>query len=134
MKRLGLLLLPIVFCLLLFAQCKKNPFNYRTKYLGDYTFTVHKILWSMSPLGTNIDTNYFYDGKIEYGTIKNTMLIHFSENNTVEVIVSKDGLISNDNDYDPVTGKFESKTSMNFSYHLGGLGSGGSYGVSGTKK
>ena len=88
----------------------------------------------MSPIGTYIDTTYFYEGKIDYGTIKSTMLFHFSEHNTVEVIVSNDGQISKDNSYDPITGKFESKTNMSFSYHFGGLGGGGSYDVSGTKK
>ncbi len=65
---LSLMLIPLINC-----GCKKNPFDYRTKYLGNYVFVVHSS--SYNPTDGAIDTTYTLDGKIDYGSDKNTILI-----------------------------------------------------------
>jgi hypothetical protein len=57
-------LLKIFLMVLIFnvAACKKDPFDYRTPYLGNYKFKIH--LYSTLP---EYDTIYYFDGNVRYG-------------------------------------------------------------------
>jgi hypothetical protein len=52
----------IVFTL---ASCKKNPFDYRTKYIGDYHFYISTSSYTMGSGTTN--SSFETEGRIEYG-------------------------------------------------------------------
>lgn len=69
-------LFTILFCCLVMFGCKKNPFDYRTKYLGNYRFLIHEVDWWAG--GGHLDTTYYADGGIDYGYDKNTIAIHWS--------------------------------------------------------
>ena len=52
--------------ILLSSGCKKNPFDHRTKYLGDYDFTNSWSSWSM--IGPSTASGVAYSvGRVEYG-------------------------------------------------------------------
>ncbi len=86
-----------IFLLILFScsffGCKKNPFDYRTKYLGNYNFIVNYSSWN--GLEGQHDTTYvFNNGKIDYGTDKNTILIFFDSGSSKpsdELTIYEDG-------------------------------------------
>ena len=59
--------------------CKKNPFDYRTKYLGDYIFVEYNSSWN--PIDGYRDTSYTREGEILYGSDENSISINF-ENET----------------------------------------------------
>jgi hypothetical protein len=134
MKRIVLLLLTIVSFKLLFIQCKKNPFDYRNKFLGNYSFVVHAWYWNYPVIGQHLDTTYFYNnGTVSLGAYENTIIINYLENRHVETKIYEDGTIEDVNHYNPIVGEFESKTILKFNYRDGGLGSGGYFEISGNK-
>ena len=123
----------VFFCLLL-SGCKKNPFDYRTKFIGKFNFSVHNTAWTLS--GPTLDTTYSYSGEIQNGSENNTILITFSENVSIEATIYEDGTLDNCicSHYGYLKGEFESTKKIHFSYRSGGLG-GGSYRiVTGEKK
>jgi hypothetical protein len=65
---------PILLLFLLFfeAGCKKDPLDYRTKYLGNFRFLIHEEF--SGPQG-DFDTTYYADGSIDYGNDKKTIAV-----------------------------------------------------------
>lgn len=97
-----------IFCQLILG-CKKNPFDYRTKYVGDYSFTIHYSSWS--PFYGQFDTTYSIDGKIDYGSIKNTISIIYSGSTSPQMFtIYEDGTIEDD-----CKGEFESANKIKYS-------------------
>jgi len=93
----------LFFCLVIFG-CKKHPFDYRNKFLGNYKFNVHK--YDSEGGITTLDTT-IYNGEITYGSDKNTIYITYSKNSHFETSLNEDGqlgMYSKSNIY----GKFES--------------------------
>jgi len=126
-------LLILFFCILIFG-CKKNPFDYRNKFIGDYNYTVHANLSNCPVIGHFLDTTYSYNGKVLLGTQDNTIIIYLSENCSIEPTIYEDGSLEHLSlDYD-IHGEFESKTSLKFHYGVGGLGGHAYYDYSGTKQ
>jgi hypothetical protein len=118
----------ILLCFFLTSGCKKHPLDYRSKYLGNYNFSVHKKTWIL--YGEITDTNYSYYGKIGYGTYDdNTININFSDNVSVEPTLYDDGSIKTQN----LSGQFESTSKITFLLVSDGLGGGTRYDVSGEK-
>jgi hypothetical protein len=68
-----------LFLFITICSCEKNPFDYRTRYIGDYTFSVH---FSRSagvyPNVSWFDTSYISEGRIEYGYDKTTIKINLT--------------------------------------------------------
>jgi hypothetical protein len=121
-------ILLLLFLCSLFG-CKKDPFDYRTKYLGDYNFVIHYDSWN--PLSGHIDTTYSKDGKIDYGSDENTIFIFFNGSIADELTVYEDGTIG-DNYFKG--GEFETTNKIKYSYYWGSQGS-ATYGkVTGEKK
>lgn len=80
----------IVLITALFA-CKKKLFDYRNKYLGDYTFTYTSSYWQMG--GVTGDTTINYTGQLKYGD-KQQIKIEWFDGSEVEFELSKKGIIS----------------------------------------
>ena len=115
----------ILFCCLIMFGCKKNPFDYRNKYLGNYNFVVHETAWVLA-IGTTLDTTFSYNGKVSYGSDEHTVLINFSKNVSIEPVIYEDGYLE-------VYGEFESTKRVSFGFRSGGLGGGSTWNVTGEK-
>lgn len=117
----------IALTLLLFVLgCKKNPFDYRTKYIGKWNFTVHQKSWTLNN-GFNNDTTYQTVGTIKYGSESNELNFHPYENpdyKYVMILTKTDSLIGKVTDaHQSGTGKFLSKKEVKFTFkaiYLGG--------------
>ncbi|HVA98494.1 MAG TPA: hypothetical protein VNG53_06330 [Bacteroidia bacterium] len=117
------------FCFILFG-CQKKPFDYRNKFLGDYTFVTHvHSVYGISPVIIH-DTTYTNDGKIWYGSDENKVSISFSGGGTSEFTIYEDGTLEGNG----CSGEFESTTKVK--YHCGYYSPGGSTTntITGTKK
>jgi hypothetical protein len=118
----------LILCLYLFISgCEKQPFDYRTKFVGDYRFTVETSHYG--PITGNPDTNYIDDGKIWYGTYEDRLKIILSNKQTFEFVVYEDGTIEGGG-----YGEFESTEKVHFGCTYGGLGAGVYYNISGEKE
>lgn len=85
------------------TSCNKHLFDYRNKFLGDYTFNIHET--GYNTLSNEIvDTMFIYYGKIEYGTNENNISISFLEALSAEPNLFEDGSIIGDG----VKGEFNS--------------------------
>ena len=115
--------------LLLATGCKKDPFDHRSKYLGDYNFTVAKT--TAMATDTPVDTTYSYLGTIKTGSENNTVIIHFSDDLSVEMDLFEDGSLEKYSYGDYIVGEFESAEKVKFVYSVIG---GSRYGVTGGKK
>ncbi len=119
-----------IFCLLLFG-CKKEKFDYRNKFIGDYNFSIHTTAWGSQTM----DTTYSYNGSIKSSTTDDKINIYFLENYSLEPIIYEDGSLVLNMTYSyHFKGEFESTTKAKFFYSGGGLGGGGSYDVIGIKQ
>lgn len=121
--------------LLLVIGCKKNPFDYRTKYIGKWNFTVHQRSWTLN--GNNNDTTYQTVGTIKYGSESNELNFHPYENldsKYVMIVTKKDSLIGKVSDpHQSGEGKFLSKKEVEFTFMANYLGGGGRSDVTGKK-
>ena len=111
-------------------SCTKRPFDYRNKFIGNYKFTVHEQGYGPPPY--SIDTIYYYDGKISYGSNKNTVYISFLGGGTTELTIYEDGTLEGVGQY--CNGEFESTKKVKYSCWDGGLGSPTVNDVTGEKK
>ena len=125
----------IALVLIVLFGCKKNPFDYRTKYFGDYNFAIHKTTWTI--LGQTTDTTYNSTGIVDYSEENNTILISFSENVFSEFTIYEDGTLDqcqcNQTPSSFASGEFESSKKIRISYGYGGLGARTNYGITGEK-
>lgn len=131
-KKVHIALLLLLFVALNYG-CKKNPFDYRTKYLGDYEFVDSWSSWSMVGPSNSSGVNYS-TGKVEYGNDK-TIRITLNSNNPHfhEFDIDRDGNLSLQSGGGSI-GKFQSRKKVSFSLTSGGLGGGGTDNITGTKK
>jgi len=117
--------------LLFFISCEKQPFDYRNKYVGDYTFT--KRYHFFYPPNNNIDTTYsdVIEGYVCHGKETNQIELYYdnyinsfgeNEKSIIQVIVNRTGVFEN---YSNPTGKFINSTNIEFTFPskaLGGIG------------
>ena len=113
--------------------CKKEPVDYRTKFLGNYTFNVHYTsYWGWPPNTGSIDTTYTYNGTVVPGSEKETVLISFSNNQSFERAIYEEGSMEN---YFPYfSGEFESENKIKFHIWNHTLGYNYYYDITGEKK
>jgi hypothetical protein len=123
----------VILLFLLVSGCKKNPFDYRTKFVGDYDFTVHLATYNINGWPTSY-TTYLYKGKIWYDGNETMVSIEFSANQSVSVNLYEDGSMKSFY----VNGEFESTKKVQFRLRvLSGSGIqyfGAEYVVAGDKK
>ena len=121
----------VFFLLLILDGCKK-PVDYRDKFLGNYTFTVHyTAYWGLPPNLGSIDTLYTYNGRVSLGSQEKAVLIYFSDKATIEPFIYEDGTWGL---YSVFLGEFASTSTVKFhaSYYTAGTSS--NYDVTGEKK
>jgi len=98
--------------LALTVSCEKRWFDFRNKYTGDYHFTYNYSKWNIN-FGVYETGTIEYDGTITYSKKddeRNILHIQFTETETMEVEVEKNGLISSP--CDKVIGKFTDKNTF----------------------
>ena len=80
-----------------FFGCKKKPFDHRNKYSHEYNFTYTYEKWDIAEGITESGTTN-YKGTISYAKSDpdNQMTIHFDTNETLTVLVDKNGNITLD--------------------------------------
>lgn len=133
MKKKLHIVLFLLTSILLTQGCKKNPFDYRTKYVGDYNFVTSYI---SSTGGTTTSGTLYSSGKVEYadkGLVKITIDNNSPTNYNI-CDVDRDGNLSNS----CLKGKFESRKKLDGSFDSnncgGSMASQYSYTTVGTKK
>jgi hypothetical protein len=120
-----------MICLMIFG-CKKNPFDYRSKFIGNYNFVVHEIVWEGGTM--LLDSTYSFFGNVTLGSISSTVMINFKDNFSIEPKVFEDGSLEGPESHTlHLSGEFESTKEVKFKYSNGGLGGGGNYDVTGNK-
>jgi hypothetical protein len=112
MKNIACCLL-ILGLLLGVTSCKKNLFDYRNKYVGNYHFVYTTSSWmlgtpSLPPVTTE------YDGRIYYNRSDADSVLRFEFKSGFErtLFVSKDGTLKECGG----TGTFSSKSSFNYKW------------------
>ena len=122
----------LAFSILLIAGCKKNPFDYRTKYIGDYDFLRNYTSWVTG--GSTTSGTISKTGRVEYGD-KGEINIIFDANDPTHYNVYKidrDGNLTYTSGGD--AGKFESKNKVYYEQTTTFSGGGGTSNTTGTKK
>jgi len=117
----------ILIFILLFYGCEKHPFDYRNKFIGDYNFSVHKIVWITT--GEVTETNYKCSGDISYGSGDDFVKINFLDNTDVIAQLFEDGSLI----YYHIKGEFESTKNVCFIIEYRSGGGGTIFNVSGVK-
>jgi hypothetical protein len=122
--------LPLLFliCLITFS-CQKNPFDERSKLLGDYTFTIHT-KGNRSGSSEPIDTIYTYNGKITANEDKDRISIFFTTYLIEHPILYEDWSIKGRK----IRGEFNSNKTLTFHLIAGGLGNSTFTNIKGEKK
>lgn len=121
----------VVFCVVSIAGCKKPLFDYRKKYLGDYSFSIHE---SSSIGGTSHDTSYTTDGTLSKGSDLQSIQIIYPSRKAIEFILFEDGSLRVMNCYYSCTGEFESVNKISYTISWGGLAGQSTESVTGTRK
>lgn len=117
----------LVITLLLFAGCRKNIFDYRNKYLGDYKFTIQSSAYGPCGYSANNET---YDGKIIAGTQDDQIIIYYLSNgSSATVAIDHDGKLTVGYGFGQCTRK-----NMLLNFRSGGLGCGIDFQITGKKK
>lgn len=132
-----------LFFIFLIVACTKDKKiesassqNYIDEYLGDYNFIVKSHSFSLLDSSTT-DSTFYYTGKIGnvdpkvWGPESNRIAINYLINITIEPILEENGSLSG---LTKLTGKFESKDKLIFTYSYGGMGGGTTDSVTGERK
>jgi hypothetical protein len=122
----------VIFCIVSITGCKKPLFDYRKKYLGDFSFSIHE---ESHIGGTSTDTTYTMDGTISKGSDLQSIRITYSSGMSEEFILFEDGSIRLYNGYgSSSTGEFESVNQMQYTNSWEHMVFYGSKSVTGTRK
>lgn len=135
MKRQHITRLSILILILTSLSCKKLPFDYRNKYIGDYNFVHSYSSWTVNQ-GTYASGTDNYSGRVYYD-LKSKEYIKFEYNNSIlELKVSRKGKLTLP--CGAPAGEFTSDNSVTINYSTstcsGALGGGTNISVTGTKK
>ncbi len=136
MKYKSLLAFLFISLVLINFSCKKNVFDFRNKYVGDYEFVYTYSSWQMN-LGVYASGTNNYSGRVYYDkNTKDKIKIEYN-NSTLDLGIDKDGNLSLA--CGTSAGKFESKSKLTINSSSnacpgGGLGGGTNYSLIGTKK
>ena len=116
----------------MFLGCKKQPNDYRNKFIGNYNFIVDYRYHHGFPTVIVSDSIYFYKGNVELSTNEHSVLINFSDGVFFEPRIYEDGTF--DYHYPLGTvGEFEPRK-VKFEYRFASPGQGTNYYVTGEKK
>ena len=102
-------ILLFLFLGLTLIDCKKNPFDFRSMYTGDYSFLVHTS--SYNPVDGPFDTTYSINGNIKNGSNENSISIYFENQTVDELTIYEDGSL----DGNHCSGEFETSNKIKYS-------------------
>jgi len=119
--------------LLIFTNCKKEPFNYRNKFLGEWEFKVDRTEFNTDSVGYYYHDSLTFFGKIKYGTNDDEILIEYSNDNSIMLKIDKENILSNFPSH-YCNGEFDGKEKIHLYLRWGGLGGGVTHTIDGEKK
>jgi hypothetical protein len=120
-------LLYILLVSLGLTACKKNPFDYRSKYLGDYEFTTTISSWNMIS-GVQPTETTVYNGSVSMSSLEGKIRINYMDGISTDVEVDREGNLSY-----PGSGKISKKT-LSLEMTNGSGGGSSTTSISGKKK
>ena len=131
----SLLILTLIF---ISVGCKKQPFDYRNKYIGKFNFVYSYRSWTMQ--GTYASDTIYYSGKIYYDiSSEDKIKLDYDQNATLELDINKNGELSLP--CGVTIGKFDNNDQVTLNYGSnscsgggGGLGGGTNCSLTGTRK
>jgi hypothetical protein len=123
----------LICCWFSIVGCEKSILDYRSKFIGDYHFSIHRTTWLMG-VGTTSDSTFTYEGSIGYGS-DNNIIIYCYANCGIEAHVYEDGTLEYRGHPDTyLDGEFSSVKEIQLYYSTGGLGGRENLFVEGEKK
>jgi len=123
----------VVFGLVIINGCKKKPFNYRNKYVGDWEFTVEITEVNTDSLGYYYHDTISYVGEIYYGNEDDELLITYTDKNSITLKIDREEILSGfPTKYS--SGAFDGNEKIKLYLRWGGLGGGITHSISGVKK
>lgn len=128
-RQLFWLLLGLIFII----GCKKEPFDYRNKFLGDWEFKVERTELNTDSIGYYYHDYFTYVGQIKYGSNDDELLIEYSDDNSIMLKIDKEDVLSNFPTH-YCSGEFDGKDRIHLYLKWGGLGGGVTHIVDGEKK
>lgn len=125
-------LLMIIGLLSIFAGCKKDIFDYRTKYTGSWEFTVNWTEANIDSVGQLESGEYSHLGEITTGEADDELVVRYSDTNSAIIAIDKNGDITNfPTQY--ASGDFDGTENINLYLRYGGLGGFVAYEIKGKK-
>lgn len=129
--KIEIMLVFIFFCTSLLG-CRKELFDYRNKFIGNYSFTIHvRTVYGIGPYFVS-DTTYISDGKVEIGSDKNCVLIS-SSSFSIQATLYEDGTLEGYWDNNG-KGEFSSTKEMKYSWGVYSPGGSATSNILGEKK
>ncbi len=123
----------LLFGLVIIISCKKKPFDYRNKFLGDWVFKVDRTEINTDSIGYYYHDSLTFLGQIKYGSGDNDLLIEYSGDNSITLIIDKDDKLS-DFPTQYCSGQFDENNTIHLFLRWGGLGGGVTHVIDGEKK
>lgn len=130
------IILRFILFTIVFAACKKIPFDKRNKYLGTYHFVYSYYTWDMSPYQSPTITDEYW-GRVYYNKSEEKDKLHIEFTGSLDFIfkIDSNGNISTCGG----SGRFADRNNVSFDYSSvtcpgNGQGGGTVYHVTGEKK
>lgn len=118
------------FCF--FYGCQRELADYRSRFTGKWAFIVEINVVNTDSIGCYASDTVCFDGVISSGDKPNEILIHYTEENKVQLIVDEEGVLSGFPTH-YCAGEFESDNKVHLYLRWGGLGGGITHIVKGEK-
>ncbi len=122
----------MVTFLCIFHGCQRELVDYRNKYVGNWIFNVEIKEVNTDSIGCFSFDTVCFDGVICFGDEPNEILIHYTEENKVQLIVDEEGVLSGFPTH-YCEGEFENDNNVYLYLRWGGLGGGITHTVKGEK-
>lgn len=113
--------------------CKKQPFDHRNKYVGEWEFKVHRSELNTDSIGYYEHDSLVYTGEVTYGSNENELLIQYTQGNSITLTISKEGILSGFPTH-YCNGEFRDKDKLHLYLKWGGLGGGITHVIDGEKE
>ena len=121
--------------LLMVFGCKKEPFDYRYLYAGDWDFVVETMTYHMDSLPTHTYSLKNEQGEIVLGEAWNEIIIRYSHGGELVTTVNENGKMFYDKPQSSYYyGRFDGNDKVHYRLRSGGIGGGSGVEVTGEKK
>jgi hypothetical protein len=125
----------ILFIAFSLFNCNKVPFDFRNKYIGDWSFEIKASGFNMADSST-FNYTESYDGEVKYGVADDAVIIKYGDNSTesLDFKIDKRGNLSGFPSSYYGSGEFESRKKLSITITGGGHGGGWTKVINGDKK